>query len=112
MKTKGTALPTPGRSGNCELTSLSQTPMSRPAARARGNERKPATSAVAVAASTRPVITVGCRVTIGAIKIAARPASALPSAQLNTAMRLGLSPSDEATRSFSATALVDSPNLV
>ncbi len=87
-------------------------PMPRPAANAIGNERKPATSAAAMAARTRFVSTAGCSVTIGTIRIAARPASPQPSVQLRTAMRSGDQPSEDAERSFSATAEVASPKRV
>ena len=64
------------------------------------------------AARIRFVIAVTCSVTIGAMRIAARPASAEPSAQLSVAMRSGDQPSAAAARSFSATAVVARPNCV
>ncbi len=86
--------------------------MTMPAASAIGNERKHATSAAAVAARTRLVRTAGCSVTIGTIRIAARPAMPQPSAQLIAATRSGDQPSDAAARMFSATALVPRPKRV
>ena len=87
-------------------------PMSMPATNAIGNERKPATSAAAIAASTRLVIVATCSCTIGAIRIAATPASAEPSAQLAVAIQSGDRPTDDAARWFSATAVVAMPNFV
>src|SRR4051794_3200918 len=86
--------------------------MARPATSAIGKEEKRATSAVARAARMRLVITDAWRVMIGAIRIAARPARAEPSAQLIVAMRSGDQPIDDAARSFSATAAVASPKRV
>ena len=87
-------------------------PMSMPAAKATGNERKLATSAVARAASTRFVIVATWSCTIGAIRIAAAPASADPSAQLTVAIQSGDRPTADAARWFSATAVVAMPNRV
>src|SRR5215471_19317252 len=86
--------------------------MATPAASAIGKDWKPATSAAAVAASTRFVITVGWSVAIGAIRIAARPASPQPSPQLIAAIVSGDQPSDAAARWFSATAVVPRPKRV
>ena len=77
-----------------------------------GNDRNPATSAVASAANTRLVIVATWSWTIGAIRIAAAPASAEPSAQLTVAIQSGDSPTAEAARWFSATAVVAMPNFV
>ena len=87
-------------------------PMSIPAAKAIGNDRKLATSAVASAASTRFVMLATCSCTIGAMRIAAAPASAEPSAQLTVAIQSGERPTDDAARWFSATAVVAMPNFV
>jgi hypothetical protein len=57
-------------------------------------------------------MTVGWSVTIGAIRIAARPASPQPSAQLRAAIVSGDHPSEAAARWFSATAVVPSPKRV
>src|SRR5258706_11827050 len=84
-------------------------PMTTPTASATGNDRNPATSAAAVAASTRLVMTVGWSVAIGAIRIAARPASPHPSAQFTAATASGDHPSEAAARWFSATAVVPRP---
>ena len=65
-----------------------------------------------MAASTRLVIVTTWSWTIGAIKIAAMPASAEPMAQLAAAIRSGESPRLAAARWFSATALVARPNRV
>ncbi len=93
-------------------TSVWAIPITSPATSAIGKERKPATSAAAVAARTRLVSTAGCRVTIGTIRIAARPARPQPSAQLRAAIVSGESPSAEAERSDSATAAVARPKRV
>ena len=82
------------RSGRCRSPT--------PAAKAIGNERKLATSAAAIAASTRFVIVETCSVTIGATRIAASPARPEPSDQLTTAMRSGEIPTVAAARWFSA----------
>ena len=87
-------------------------PITRPASSAIGNDRNPATSAAAVAAISRLVRTCGCRVTIGTMRIAAKPAKAQPSAQFSVATTSGDQPSDAAARSFSATAEVPRPNFV
>ena len=87
-------------------------PMSMPAAKATGNDRKLATSAVASAASTRFVIVATCSCTMGAMRMAAAPASAEPSAQLAVAIQSGERPTADAARWFSATAVVAMPNFV
>ncbi len=87
-------------------------PTTRPTTSAVGKERKPATRAAAVAASTRLVSTAGCRVTIGTIRIAASPARPQPSAQFSVAIVSGERPSAEAERSDSATAAVERPKRV
>ncbi len=86
--------------------------MSMPPANAIGNDRNPATSAVANAASTRLVIVATCSCTMGAMRIAATPASAEPRAQLMVARKSGDKPMEDAARWFSATAVVASPNFV
>ena len=63
----------------------------------RDRERtEAATSAVASAASTRFVIVATCSCTIGAIRIAATPASADPSAQFTVAIQSGDRPMADA----------------
>ena len=94
------------------MSSVWPIPISMPAAKAMGNDRKPATSAVANAASTRLVIVATCSCTMGAIRIAATPASAEPRAQLMVARKSGDKPMDDAARWFSAMAEVASPNFV
>ncbi len=94
------------------MSSVWPIPISMPAAKATGNDRKPATSAVANAASTRLVIVATCSCTMGAIRIAATPASAEPRAQLIVATKSVDNPTEAAARWFSATAEVASPNLV
>ncbi len=94
------------------MSSVCAIPMPMPAISASGKERNPATSAAAVAARMMLVMTVTWSVTIGAIMIAAKPAIAEPSAQLMVATRSGDQPRVEATRSFSATALVAIPKRV
>src|ERR1700761_9346775 len=96
MTTNGTAVPTPV----CETYLVTSV------------WAKPATRAAAVAARTRLVRTAGCRVTIGTIRIAARPARPQPKAQLSVATVSGERPSAEAERSDSATAEVASPKRV
>ena len=76
-----------------------------------GNELKRAIKAPARAASTRLVIVWTCSCTIGAIRMEAIAASADPSAQLRVAMRSGDSPTEEAARWFSATAVVAKPKV-
>src|ERR1700712_1071583 len=87
-------------------------PIASPAARAIGNERKLATSAAAIAASTRLVIVDTWSVTIGATRIAAKPARPEPSAQFSVAILSVERPMVDAARWFSATAVVDRPNFV
>ena len=111
MTMNGTAWSSPCW-GTKRASSVWTIPIVMPAAKAIGNDVKFATNAAAVAARTRFVIAPGCRVTIGAIRIAATPASAEPSAQFAVAMRSGDCPSDAAARSFSATAVVARPNRV
>ena len=112
MMMNGTAAPMPGIPVILPWTTVWATPIPRPAKSAIGNERNPATRATDVAARTRLVITVGCSVTVGAMKIANTPASPLPIAQLMRATRFGERPRDAATVSFSAAAVVLSPNRV
>src|ERR1700749_5228012 len=111
MTTNGTAVPTPVWETYL-VTSVWAMPTTRPTISAVGKERNPATSAAAVAARTRLVRTAGCRVTIGTIRIAARPARPQPKAQLSVATVSGERPSAEAERSDSATAEVASPKRV
>jgi hypothetical protein len=107
----GIAVPTPVWL-TYRVTSVWAMPTRRPTKSAIGKERKPATRAAAVAASTRFVSTAGCRVTIGTIRIAASPARPQPSAQFSVATVSGERPSAEAERSDSATAEVASPKRV
>ena len=93
-------------------SSVWPTPIATPAAKAIGNDRKLATSAAAIAASTRLVIVDTCSVTIGETRIAAKPARPEPSDQLMRAMRSGDSPTVAAARWFSAAAVVARPNFV
>ena len=109
---KGTAAPIPGTPVIFPCTTVCATPIPRPARRATGKDLKEATNATEVAARTRLVMTVGCSVTVGAMKIANTPARPLPIAQLIRAMRFGESPRDAATVSFSAIAVVLSPKRV
>ena len=106
----GSELATPGVDAY-RVSSACPMPIATPAAKAIGNDRKLATRAAAIAASTRFVIVETCNVTIGDTRIAARPASPDPSAQLTVAMRSGDSPTDDAARWFSATAEVDDAEL-
>jgi hypothetical protein len=87
-------------------------PIDMPPAKATGNDRKLATSAVASAAMTRLVIVVTCSCTIGAIRMAATPASADPRAQFTVASQSGDKPMEDAALSFSATAEVAIPKRV
>ena len=81
-----------------------------PAAVAIGNDRKSAMSAAASAASTSAVMDVTCNVIMGTTKIPATAARPEPSAQFNTAIWLGDTPTAEADRSLSDTASVARPN--
>ena len=86
--------------------------MITPATKAIGNDRNPATRAAASAASTRLVMVRTWSCTIGAMRMAAMPASADPRAQLAVATQSGDSPTLDAARWFSATAVVDRPKRV
>ena len=57
--------------------------------KATGNDRNPATSAAAMAASTRLVIVATWSSTIGAMRMAAMPARAEPIAQLAVGDEIG-----------------------
>ncbi len=77
-----------------------------------GKDRKLATSAAAIAASTTFVSTDTCNWISGVMRMAAIPANAEPSAQLVAAMKSGENPRLDAARWFSATAVVARPNFV
>ena len=89
------------------------TPIATPAAKAIGNERKLATSAAAIAASTRFVIVDTCSVTIGATRMPANPASPEPSDQLSDGDAVGREPDRAPPPAGSRpTAVVARPNFV